>query len=245
MLIPPDDNPAGSWKEKVLYSFASAPDDAVPFDAVVLDSAGNLYGTTNVGGAMGFGSVFKLTPPSLPHGAWTESILYSFTGESDGATPYSGVVFDARGNLYGAAWAGGNFAGGTIYQLTPPATPRGAWSENTLYQFTGATDGSAPVATPILDRNGNIFGTASQGNGGTFAVCAPYCGSVFELTPPASAANPWVETTLYSFVGVNGLQYDGAFPTGSLLLGKQGVLFGTTMACGDFVGDGAAFEIVH
>jgi hypothetical protein len=67
---------------------------------------------------------------------------------------------------------------------------------------------------------------------------------VFELTPSGSGAGSWLETTLYSFVGVNGVKNDGAFPTGSLLLGKHGELFGTTMAGGDFTGDGVAFEIV-
>jgi hypothetical protein len=114
-----------------------------------------------------------------------------------------------------------------------------------LYQFTYyGPDGGAPVATPILDRRGNIFGTASQGNGGTFSVCAPYCGAVYELTPPASGASSWVEATLYSFVGPNGLKNDGAYPIGSLLLRNRGELFGTTMQGGDFIGDGTVFEVI-
>jgi uncharacterized repeat protein (TIGR03803 family) len=96
-LIPPDDdNPAGPWREKVLYNFAGAPDGGAPFAGVVLDRAGNLYGTTYRGGTMDFGSVFELTRPSLPGGAWTESTLYSFTGGSDGSTLYGGVVLMLR-----------------------------------------------------------------------------------------------------------------------------------------------------
>jgi|SRR5579863_7359875 len=152
---------------------------------------------------MDAGSVFELSRPSVPGGAWTETILYSFTGGSDGSTFYGGVVFDAHGNLDGAAWVGGNFGGGTIYQLTPPATAGGTWSENTLYQFTYyGPDGGAPVAKPILDRKGNIFGTASAGNGGPNAFCGPTCGSVYELSPPSAGASSWKETTIYSFVGV-------------------------------------------
>ena len=104
-------------------------------------------------------------------------------------------------------------------------------------------DGGIPFATPILDRKGNIFGTASQGNGGLFSNCSSFCGTVYELSPPGAGASSWTETTLYSFVGVNGLVFDGAYPVGSLLLGRHGTLYGTTMQGGDFGGDGAVFEV--
>jgi uncharacterized repeat protein (TIGR03803 family) len=243
-LIPPDDNPAGPWTEKVLHSFAGGAEGGMSFGGVVLDHAGNLYGTTGSGGALAQGSVFELTRPTVPGGIWTLKTLYSFTGGSDGGQPYNGVVFDAQGNLYGAATYFGTYGGGTIYQLTPPAAAGGAWTENTLYEFTSGPDGGIPFATPIVDRKGNIFGTASQGNGGLFSSCSSFCGTVYELSPPGPGASSWTETTLYSFVGVNGLVFDGAYPVGSLLLGKHGVLYGTTLQGGDFGGDGAVFEVV-
>ncbi len=239
-LTPPDDDDAGGpWTERVLYAFSGTPDGGSPASAVVFDHHGNLYGTTTVGGALDNGTVFKLTRPSRPGGDWTESILYSFTGGRDGSDINAGVVFDAHGNLIGAATGGGNYGGGTIFQLTPPDSARGAWSENTLYEFTNAApDGGAPYDTPTLDRKGNIFGTAS---GGTLE------GTVFELSAPDSGAIPRVETTLHDFAGPKlggGPGSDGAYPLSSLLLGRDGVLYGTTTLGGASILNGTAFEIV-
>ncbi len=254
-LTPPDeDHPNGPWTEKVLHNFDSPifdnPRGSFPND-VVLDREGNLYGTAFVGGEFGAGLVFELIRPSVPGGDWTETILYSFTGGSDGGYPWSGAVFDERGNLYGATAAifgGQSMGGGTVYQLTRPETAGGAWTEHTLYQFTGGNDGANPVSKPILDREGRVLGTTSTGNGGLNAACAPNCGTVYELTPPGPGASSWSERTLHEFNGspdgATGA-LDGSFLPGSLLLGRHGKLFGTMPSGGDANGDGVVFEITR
>jgi uncharacterized repeat protein (TIGR03803 family) len=112
--------------ETVLYSFSSningTNDGALPSDTLVLDAAGNLYGTTDVGGASNNGTVFRLSPAS--GGTWTEDILYSFGGIPDGDYPAVGLIFDPVGNLYGTTSAGGahsngGLVGGTVFELTP------------------------------------------------------------------------------------------------------------------------------
>src|SRR5712692_11290768 len=126
---------------KVVYSFAGEDDGEYPSTELILDGAGNLYGTTVQGGDLGTGTVFELTPSG---GAWTHTVLYSFTGGADGGQPYGGVTLDAEGNLYGTTVIGGT--GGTcveegcgvVYKLTNSG---GSWSESVLYDFTGGNDG--------------------------------------------------------------------------------------------------------
>jgi uncharacterized repeat protein (TIGR03803 family) len=241
-LTAQDDRRKGPWPETVLYSFAGEVDGGLPLSDVVQDRSGRLYGTTTAGGADGFGVVFQLTPPRFRGEPWRETAIYSFTGQNDGAEPYDGVAFDRRGSLVGAAALGGDpsCSGGgcgTIYQLIPPSTPRGAWSENTLYAFTGGLDGAQPLAKPILDSKGNVYGTTSFD--GTANPCYPYCGTVFELAPPSGSTPTWTETTLYGFAGGS----DGSSPEASLLLGKLGVLYGTTTN-GGYPGGGTVIEIV-
>jgi uncharacterized repeat protein (TIGR03803 family) len=146
----------GSWTESVLYSFCSHPDHcAVGVGPcclpLIFDTAGNLYGTTILGGASGQGTIFKLTPHS--NGSWTQSVLHEFTGE-DGSQPNS-VIFDTAGNLYGNAQFGGASDAGTVFKLTPHSN--GSWTESVLHEFTGM-DGSQPNSV-ILDAAGNLYGT--------------------------------------------------------------------------------------
>src|SRR5271156_763778 len=110
-------------KDKILYNFTGGNDGSTPYDGLTLDTSGNLYGTTTAGGASGNGTVFKLAKNS--DGSWTESVLYSFAGGTDGATPYAGVTFDASGNLYGTTTAGGASSAGTVFQL---ANSNGTWT---------------------------------------------------------------------------------------------------------------------
>ncbi len=156
------------WTEKVLASFGAG-NGVDPYAGLVLDSAGNLYGTTANGGAYNHGTVFELTPP----GTWTEQILLSFNG-NDGAYAFPNLVIDSSGDLYGATGGGGKSSKGTVFELTPPAKGKGGWTETVLTSFTGK-NGEGPSAAVLLD-GGNIFGTAV--NGGKHND-----GTVFELTP--------------------------------------------------------------
>ena len=145
------------WNETLLDSFPGAPDGAAPIGKLVLDSAGNLYGTTSQGGSSGNGTVFELSPTSS---GWVESVLYSFSGGTDGGTPESGVVIDSAGNLYGTAFAGGDpsYHLGVVFQLTPSSS---GWNETVLYSFQ-PTDGSPPVAGLAWDSSGNLWGGTCQ-----------------------------------------------------------------------------------
>jgi uncharacterized repeat protein (TIGR03803 family) len=175
-----------TWTETVLHTFGPPPtmDGAGPLCRLGFDAAGNLYGTTAAGGdTNSYGTVFELSPPSAPGDPWTETILYEFNGD-DGYNPRAGVVFDKAGNLYGTTFEGGAMlhAYGTVYELKPPALPGGAWTHETLYAFTGATDGRAPYAALVLDPIGNLYGTTSEG--GLSDGCHFLgCGVVFEVEP--------------------------------------------------------------
>jgi uncharacterized repeat protein (TIGR03803 family) len=212
--------PSGSgWMESVLYSF-SGNDGAHPFSELVFDSSGNLYGTTSAGGAYGYGVVFKLTSSGS---GWTENVLYSFAGGSDGGTPYAGVTFDQAGNLYGATSDGGTGGGGTVFKLTPSG---GGWTYSLLLSFTGATQ-CGPVASLTIG-SGGLYGT-------TYCDGAYGFGSVFQL---ASSDGSGTYKDLYDFTG--GL--DGAGPISTVLIDKAGKLYGTAQYGGQY-SDGVVWEI--
>ncbi len=129
----------GGWTERVLYSFGNTPDGAYANAVLIFDGAGNLYGTTELGGANGpYGTVFELTPTA--GGGWTEKVLHSFANGTDGARPLASVIFDAAGNLYGTTTEGGTNRDGTVFELTP--TAGGGWTETLLHSFNNnGTDG--------------------------------------------------------------------------------------------------------
>src|SRR5262249_642933 len=134
---------------RVLHNFAAPPADGEqPTAGLIADAAGNLYGTA-VGGTTNNGIVFKLSPPSTQGGAWTETILYSFLGSTDGSDPAGGLIFDAAGNLYGSTFQNGyhNFCCGTVYELSPPTGGTGSWTLTVLYAFQGGADGNGPMGT--------------------------------------------------------------------------------------------------
>src|SRR5277367_38696 len=209
---------AGS--SKVLYKFRGGTDAGHPFDGIVFDAQGNLYGTTSEGGGtcegMPCGSVFKLTPNS--DGGWTETVLHRFKG-SDGEMPYAGLVVDGAGNLYGTTPAGGSSGGGTAFELKRNSD--GTWTEILLHTFcllTNCADGQGPFAGLTLDAAANLYGTTS--NGGSLGV-----GTVFKLTP--NSGGTWTETVLLSFDG-----HDGAQPQAGVILDASGNLYGSTMLAG-------------
>jgi uncharacterized repeat protein (TIGR03803 family) len=232
-------NQDGSWTESVLYSFMGGADGAVPFAGLIFDQAGNLYGTTVEGGGStqsacsnGCGTVFKLAPNQ--NGSWTESVLYSFMGQADGAVPFASLIFDQTGNLYGTTEYGGNLSAcggagcGVVFQLVPNAD--GRWTETVLHRFCSGTcgDGANPLDSLILDRTGKLYGTAEFGGVGGGGV-------VFQLTPNANGS--WREKVLHSFGG-----RDGYAPIASLTFDHAGNLYGTTFE-GGVLGLGVVFKL--
>jgi uncharacterized repeat protein (TIGR03803 family) len=233
----------GTWTEKVLYSFGATSTDGIePLAGLIFDSAGNLYGTTSLGGAHGNGTVFELSPGT--GGVWTEKVLYSFGATStDGTDPRRGsLIFDSAGNLYGTTLLGGpntvsNGGGvetaGTVFELSPGAG--GVWTEKVLYNFgaTG-TDAANSVAGLIFDAAGNLYGTTKYGG-------ASNDGTVFELSPGTGGV--WTEKVLHSFAD-NGT--DGSIPEAGLIFDARGNLYGTTYGGGSNPysgGLGAVFEL--
>jgi uncharacterized repeat protein (TIGR03803 family) len=140
-LTPPR-KAGGKWTEAILWSFGNGTDGNTLTAGLLMDPSGNLYGTTGGGGANGgAGTVFKLERPSKSGGSWTESILLSFNGSTDGTAPQAGLIMDAGGNLYGNTainW--------TVFELTPPTTSGGPWTESILWVFGNGTDGAQPEA---------------------------------------------------------------------------------------------------
>ena len=217
----------GGWTFQVIYTFKGGDDGVVSIDSggLALDGAGNLYGTTEMGGTAGFGTVFEM---SLINGTWTKNTLYSFAGGNDAADPLTGVTLDASGNLFGATVGGGDFGSGAVFEVV---NNQGTWTESVIYSFTGGDDGSYPeFGAPVLDSDGNLYGTAAGGGPNNQGV-------VYELT---HSNGTWTETVLYSFTGGD----DGGQPFAGLTFSKDGNLFGAAAYFGAN-GDGTLFELVH
>ena len=204
--------------ETVLHAFAGAgTDGAYPYAGLIQATDGNLYGTTQQGGASGNGTVFRINPTT---GA--TSIVYSFAGGSDGASPYGGLIQAKDGNLYGTTGAGGAGGAGTVFKIIPSSG-----AESIVYAFAGGSDGANPYAGLIQATDGNLYGTTVSGGAGAN-------GTVFMLTPGNGA-----ERIVYAFAGGSG---DGANPYGGLLQATDGKLYGTTSK-GGANGAGIVFSI--
>ena len=200
--------------ETILRTFHLGSDGAFPYGSMVLDAAGNLYGTTHLGGdpTCNCGTVFQIDP------AGVFTVKYTFTGP-DGASPYTGLVQDAAGNLYGATFGGGTSLEGAVFKLDPTTG-----TEAVLYSFTGGADGSNPMAGVVLDPAGNIYGTTDNGG---LIPCPddPFgCGVVFKLDPTTGT-----ETVLYALKG----GADGVHPDVNLVLDTLGNLYGAATSGGD------------
>jgi uncharacterized repeat protein (TIGR03803 family) len=251
--LTPANKSFGLWSETVLYNFCTqggtkCSDGQTPLAGLLIDQMGNLYGTTQAGGAGGGGgTVFELIPNATKTG-WTETVLYSFCASTncrDGANPQGALLMDQMENLYGTTQAGGSpGSSGTVFALSNNAanTP---WSWTAIYNFafcapaaSNCTDGFSPLAGLISDPAGHIYGTAALGGANKGVRYA--AGTVFEL-PVAGA-----ETILYSFCAQreSGASCtDGAEPWGGLSIDAAGNLYGTT-AYGGANGSGTVFELI-
>jgi uncharacterized repeat protein (TIGR03803 family) len=239
-------DPAAAAGFTTIYNFANAHgaggDANNPYAGLIIDGAGNLYGTSYAGGAAGEGTVFELSPPTANQTAWTETILYSFyaANRTDGVHPTGRLVFGPHGELYGttsSAGGAGAAGRGTVFELSPPATLGGSWTETTLHVFGAAGDGATPYAGLAIDAAGTLYGTTSAG-GSMAAKDAPGFGTVFSLAPLAGGS--WTETILHRFADGD----DGISPQADLLLGPNASLFGTTPSCGAKLAcSGTVFEI--
>jgi uncharacterized repeat protein (TIGR03803 family) len=225
-------NSGGNYTEKVLYSFGATSSDAVnPNSVLLMDSAGNLYGTTWGGGASGFGTVFELVNAS---GSYTEKILYSFAGLPNDLEGPLGLLMDSAGNLYGAAVAGGPARCGVVFELVNAS---GSYTEKILYSFAGPpSDGRTPTGL-LMDSAGNLYGTTQLG--GASAKCDNNCGTVFELV---NTSGNYTEKLLYSFTGGP----DGAYPNANMVMDATGKLYGTTTGDASIsLGNGTVFELTN
>jgi uncharacterized repeat protein (TIGR03803 family) len=217
--------------ETIIHNFTGAPDGSSPVGALHLDDSGNLYGTTEGGGlSCDCGTVFKLTTSG------TETVLYRFTGTSDGGYPSDGLFLDSSGNFYGttngggSAPCGGTYGCGVVFMLTPSG------HETVIHSFTGSpSDGAGPIAGVVRDTGGNIYGVTEVGGVTTGNDCTVIgCGVVYKINKGG------VETILHYF---KGSPNDGANPVGGLLLTSGGSLYGTT--ADEVTGFGRVFEITQ
>jgi uncharacterized repeat protein (TIGR03803 family) len=215
-LTPKGDN----YTYAVIYNFKGGPDGGCPEGQFAIDSSGNLYGTTVLGGKNGFGVVFELKQGAK---TWTETVLHNFAGSpTDGDNPQTGLVFDTSGDLFGVTPYGGANDDGAVYELTPNGP---VWKESLLYSFTGSSDGEYPTGDKLaIDTNGDLFGTTEEEGGNDE-------GTIFELL---NSAGSYSFLTLYSFCSLTNCT-DGEEPNGGVILDASGNLYGTTLYGG--IGD--------
>lgn len=224
-------SPNGSgFRYTTLHVFKSRNGDGThPYGTLLLDSAGNLFGTTRFGGSSDAGVVFEISPSQT---GWSYSVLYNFTNTPLGnGEPTGRLAMDTAGNLYGTN-------GGVAYELSPSPT---GWSQKIIYTFGAFNgDGILPQAGMILDAAGNLYGTTL---GGGIQTCYEGCGTVFKLS---QVGGVWTETQLYLF---QGHPSDGGTPIGNLAFDAAGNLYGTTdfgggsIACNAGEGCGTVFKL--
>jgi uncharacterized repeat protein (TIGR03803 family) len=217
------------WTEKVIHSFGASGDGSFPYDGLMLDASGNLFGVTSGGGAVGVGTVYRLT---LAKKTWTETVLYSFTNQNgDGSGMYYvNLVSDAAGNLYGTTAFGGTNGNGTVWELVYSKTKK-TYSEKVLYSFgaTGSGDGTYPYGGVIMSKPGTLYGTTEIGGSN------PNGGTVYRLK---KSGNKWKETILHNFTTGS----DGQDPSANLLRDSRGNLFGMAQFGGSS-NDGIVYRV--
>jgi hypothetical protein len=262
--LKPPAQKGGAWTETVLYIFKghAQNDGATPEGGLVIDEAGNLYGTTGyggsgpcllLGGAAGCGTVYELSPPAKQGGLWTETVLYSFQGGKDGYVGTGDLVFDKAGNLYGATLFGGGkgttcdslYGGqcGTVFELSPPKHKGDKWTEKVLHRFAGIAngqqfgDGASPNGGLVLDSKGAIYGTTYIGGFNCPHNSNQGCGTLFRLVPPAEKGDAWTRKLIHVFKDGD----DGAQPGAGMIPDGRGFLYGG--AEGGAKGGGVVFKL--
>jgi uncharacterized repeat protein (TIGR03803 family) len=212
--------------ESVLYAFQGGADGFAPEAGLVMDTQGNLYGTTFGGGTDFPGTVFKVTPSGQ------ENVLYTFKNGSDGNAPLGTLIMDAEGNLYGTTSGTDHGTNGTVFKLSQSG------KETVLWDFRGYPDGAFPEAGVVMDKEGNLYGTTYLGGDINPPICSGVggCGTVFEISKGG------VETVLYPFQAGS----DGGFPAAPLILDPKGNIYGTTPDYGfsNYGGSGNVFELI-
>src|SRR5260370_6247130 len=253
-------NGSGGWNEPTIYTFPGGLSGFSPYGNVILDSAGSLYGTLYCGGAYNFGVVLELSRVGT---SWTETVLYSFAGGTDGATPVSGLIMDPAGNLYGTTRSGGSNSVGTVFELSKSG---GGWTERVIYSPAHKFNSSNYTPALTMDAAGNIFGASyttvfrlsPNGHGGWnptalhtfpgsyFADSTPvldqvgnvygttYNGGVYNAgtvsMPSLGKTGTWTSMTLHAF----GSGQDGAYSFGGVVLDAARNIYGTTLCGGQF-----------
>jgi hypothetical protein len=230
----PPASPSGVWTENVLYDFpVNTINQPLP-SGLVIGTGGEIYVCTQTGGTLALGSVFELTPPSSSGNPWTYTGIYDFGAPGDAKIPI-GMTLGQGGVLYGASTTGGtgscSFGCGTVFSLTPPASPGGVWTEAVLYNFTGAGDGLYPSAGPTIGSGGVLYGTTGGQNSKS--------GQVYSLTPPSFPGGAWTKAVLHHFTGSG----TGYYPTGGLIINSAGAIFGTTEGGGVHAG-GIVYRVI-
>jgi hypothetical protein len=235
----PPGTEGGAWTYAILYSFKGENDGYLPNGDLVFDGTGNLYGSTAFGGGKGTtcdpgyyqycGTVFKLSPPKTKGGKWTEQVLHSFAGGTDGASPNGDLALDNSGVIYGTTVNGGDqdcktnysVGCGAVFELTPPSSKGGAWTEKVLHRFEISKNEANPAAGMTFGGGGYLYGTT--------------VGTVFRLAPPSTKSGRWKETILYTF------NHDADDSMGGLIFDASGNLYGTTYS--GLAVSGTVFEL--
>jgi uncharacterized repeat protein (TIGR03803 family) len=217
VTIPALNVSAFSQTENTLYNFTGGSDGGTPYGGrLIFDPSGNLYGIAIFGGINDNGVIYELSPAA--GGGWTQTVLYSFLGGSDGSNPEGALVFDSLGNLYGGTYAGGTHGQGTIFELSPVSG--GGWTEKILYNFAGGTDGANSNGSLTFGPDGSLYGTTVLGgiNG---------MGTVFQLSP--ATGGTWTETVLFTCS-----QAVGGEPHGDVVFDSKGNFYTALINDGPF-----------
>ena len=217
---------ASATTTNVIFSFEEDEGEYADTD-LETDSAGNIYGTTVLGGDFGSGTVFKLSPTPI---GWMHTVLYSFTSGADGGEPYKGVTLDRDGNLYGTAVTGGSGSCeggcGVVYKLTNSG---GTWTQTVIHAFTGGDDGSGPGARVTVDKSGNVYGMTPTG--GAYGL-----GTIYKIHQEHNGT--WNLRVIHAFTG----GADGATGSAGRMILRHGHLYGAATAGGTY-GSGVVFEL--